>query len=721
MNKTWPDQNGFQLIRLTQYLAGLTIRQNEWGEIGKALISFFDADLVAFGKKDADGNIIVHDLTFPDPQPAPDPPFEKTSAGAVERLGPTTGLTIKEGIAETLQSGFFASRLLADPMALSITFLPFTQNNHVAGVMLVGYRKCETFPRDLLNLFMAIAGLVGTITSRLNMERELYNHRRHLESLVKERTAALTKTNAQLVTEAGLRRQADAALIESERRFQKMLGVVPDMIAILNPEMDILYSNWQGLAAVPENKRILNTKCYKTYQERDEICPACLATSVLETGKPIQEEIRLPDGTWVDMRTIPFLDKNNNVEMFMEWVRDITAQKQTEAKLRYLQKSESLGRMAGAVAHHFNNQLGVVMGNLELVLDDLPGEAVNRENLIAAMEAARKAADISLQMLSYLGQTAGQQTPIDLSAVCSQSLSFFQSATRKGTPVNADFPDAKIFVRADAVQIQQVLTNLLTNAQESVSDNQGAIGLGIRTVSQKDIPASNRFPLDWQPQDILYACLAVSDTGCGIPGKNIEKLFDPFFSTKFTGRGMGLAVTMGIVKNHGGCITVDSEPGSGSVFRVYLPLSMEKITFPLEPEKPAAVPARKVENGGTVLLIDDEEMIRKMAKTMLSRLGYKVLEAQDGVEAMAIFQQHQNDIVCVLSDLTMPRMNGWETLTALRQMGAGVPVIMASGYDRDTVMAGKHPELPQAFLNKPYSMAALKDALLKVMQVSKFG
>ncbi len=578
MDKAWPDQKGLQLIKLTQYLAGLTTRQNEWREVGKALVSFFDADLVAFGSQDPDKRITMHDWTFSDQQ------NEETYGESVETLKQTMGPEIKKAVAETLQSGFFTSRLFADPMAFSLIFLPVTRDTYVTGIMIVGYQKSETFPMDLLNLFIAISSLVGTITSRLNMERELSSHREHLESMVKERTAELTKTNEQLLKEAGLRRQADRALIESERRFQKMLGVVPDMISIQSPEFDILYSNWQGVAAVPENRRIINTKCYKTYRERDGICPDCRAKSVLESKEPIQEETRLPDGTWVDLRIIPFLDKNNHVEMFMEWVRDITEQKLAEAKILSLQKSESLGRMAGAVAHHFNNQLSVVMGNLELVLDDLPDDAENRENLFQAFEAGRKAAEVSLQMLGYLGHISGTQTAINLSDVCRQILAFLQSALPNGVTLNVDFPDSGPFVHADAGQIQQVLTNLFTNAQESLPDNQGIIGLIIHTVSQEDIPASNRFPLDWQPQDIPYACLEVSDTGCGISSEDIGKIVDPFFSTKFTGRGMGLSVTMGILKAHNGSITVYSEPESGTVFRVYLPVSTEKKTVEHEKE-----------------------------------------------------------------------------------------------------------------------------------------
>ncbi len=342
-----------------------------------------------------------------------------------------------------------------------------------------------------------------------------------------------------------------------------------------------------------------------------------------------------------------------------------------------------------------------------------PDDAEIRENLFRASEAGRKAAEVSRQMLRYLGHISGRQTTMNLSDVCRQSLTPLRSALTSGVTLNVDFPESGPFVHADAGQIQQVLTNLFTNAQESLPDDQGIIGLIIRTVSHEDISTSNRFPLDWQPRDIPYACLEISDTGRGISKEDIEKLFDPFYTTKFTGRGMGLPVTMGILKTHGGCITVENEPDPGSVFRVYLPVSTEKESVKHEKE---TKPKRNIENGGTVLLIEDEEGVRDMAKTMLTHLGYKVIEAQDGVEAVSLFQEHQNEIDCVLSDLTMPRMDGWETLTTLREKGADVPVILASGYDKDSVMAGDHPELPQAFLNKPYSIAALKDVLMEVIR-----
>ena len=196
----------------------------------------------------------------------------------------------------------------------------------------------------------------------------------------------------------------------------------------------------------------------------------------------------------------------------------------------------------------------------------------------------------------------------------------------------------------------------------------------------------------------------MADTGCGIADKDIEKLFDPFFTTKFTGRGLGLPVVLGIVRRAGGGITVESKPGQGSVFRVFLPV-ISRRSPPSLPEKAAKAP--EIEGGGTVLLIEDEEQVRNMAEVMLTRLGYTVLEARDGIEAVEIFRQHQDEIRCVLSDLTMPRMDGWETLAALRKISPDIPVILSSGYDEAQVMAGEHPERPQAFLGKPYGLKEL--------------
>jgi len=425
---------------------------------------------------------------------------------------------------------------------------------------------------------------------------------------------------------------------------------------------------------------------------------------------------------------ITILEPNDRLDFsgYLTIVQDITQKTQYEAerlayecRFQQIQKAESLGRMAGAIAHTFNNQLQAVIGNLEMAMAELPQDS---KTLTEALKAALSASEVSKQMLTYLGQTVGKHEPVDMSETCRKSLPLLQAAIPKGMTLKAEFPSLGPVIRADTDQIQQVLTNLITNAWESISDNRGTIGLTVKTVSHADIPASKRFPIDWRPKEIVYACLEVSDTGCGISNKDVEKLFDPFFTTKFTGRGLELSVVMGIVKAHGGGVTVESEPGRGSVFRVFLPVSTEEL--PCRRELPAipgalqtgkAEKLSKIEGGGAVLLIEDENQVRNMANIMLTRLGYTVLEAKDGVEAVEIFQQHQDDIRCVLSDLMMPCMDGWETLTALRKLSPDIPVILSSGYDETHVMAGEHPERPSAFLGKPYQLKVLRETIKRVL------
>jgi PAS domain S-box-containing protein len=399
---------------------------------------------------------------------------------------------------------------------------------------------------------------------------------------------------------------------------------------------------------------------------------------------------------------------------------DITERKQAEeenalleAKTRNLLKAESLGQMAGAIAHHFNNQLGVVMGNLEMAIEDLPVESKTRGFLVAAMQGARKAAEVSGLMLSYLGQKTGIREPMDLAETCRQSLALLQAAAPKGLALQVDLPSHGPVISANAGQIQQALDNLMTNAWEAVGAHQGAVHLTVTTVAQtEEIPAIHRFPLDWQRQDCAYACLAIADTGDGIATAEIDKLFDPFYSSKFTGRGLGLPVVLGIVKAHGGAVTVESSKGQGSTFRVFLPMSRRTDCQLTDAKTSASTP----EGGGTVLLVEDEEMMREMAVTMLMRLGFKVFTAQDGIEAVEVFAQHPDEVHVVLSDLSMPRMNGWETLAALRRIRPGIPVILASGHDELKVLAGDHSERPQVFLRKPYQKAELKDALARVLE-----
>jgi two-component system cell cycle sensor histidine kinase/response regulator CckA len=208
----------------------------------------------------------------------------------------------------------------------------------------------------------------------------------------------------------------------------------------------------------------------------------------------------------------------------------------------------------------------------------------------------------------------------------------------------------------------------------------------------------------------------VADAGGGLAAKDFDKLFDPFFSTKSIGRGLGLPVVHGIARSHDGVVTVESEPSRGSTFRIFIPVSARAL-----PQKPVLGPmspiSKRVRQGSTVLVAEDEPMVRKTLALVLRRSAFSVLEAADGIEAVELFRQHRDEICCVVCDLTMPRMNGWEVLTALRQLVPGIAVIMASGYSeaQAQAMADDHPERPQAFLHKPYEAKVLINTINQIL------
>ncbi len=527
------------------------------------------------------------------------------------------------------------------------------------------------------------------------------------------------------------RKLAEEAQRMSEIHLQTIVQTIPDLVWLKDSDGVFLDCNAMFERLYGAEKKDIIGKTDYDFVDRE------LADFFLEHDRKAMVAGNCSNEEWLtfaadgyrglfDTIKTPMCNADGKLIGVLGIARNITERKQAEdekAELevqnRQLQKAESLGRMAGAVAHHFNNQLQVVMGNLEMALDDQPLGVNSNESLVSAMQGARKAADVSRLMLTYLGQTPSKQEPTDLSEACRQSLTLLNAAAPKGMILNADFPSSGPVIRADTNQMHQILTNLINNAWEAISDNRGDIGLTVKTYSHADIPNSKRFPIDWQPQSIPYACLEVSDNGCGISNKDIDKIFDPFFTTKFTGRGLGLPVVMGIVKAHGGGISVESEPGLGSTFRIFLPISTEELPcLPAMPEAQLTGSAEKIsrtESGGTVLLIEDDKDVRKMAAMMLTHLRYKVLEAKDGVEAMEIFQQHQDKIRCVLSDLTMPRMDGWDTLAALRKLSPGIPVVLSSGYDEAQVMAGEHSELPNAFLGKPYQLKGLRETINRVL------
>ena len=315
----------------------------------------------------------------------------------------------------------------------------------------------------------------------------------------------------------------------------------------------------------------------------------------MEDFRNMVNPMQTKDGSlvWVSTSGIPLLNKDRTLRGYRGSDIDITDRKRAEdekeileSQNRQLQKSESLGRMAGSIAHHFNNKLGAVIGNLELALMELPKGANPQARITAAMKASCQAAEISGMMLTYLGQSLEKRELLDLSDACVKSLPILQAVMPRNVVLKKDLPAPGPVINTNTDYIEQVLTNLVTNAGEAIGTKSGTVSLRVKTVPPAQVSAAYRYPLDWQVQDTDYACLEVADTGCGIEDKDIETIFDPFFSTKFTGRGMGLAVVMGIAKIHNGGLTVESIPKQGSTFRVFFPLSEEAR---LQPQKHGVV------------------------------------------------------------------------------------------------------------------------------------
>ncbi len=399
--------------------------------------------------------------------------------------------------------------------------------------------------------------------------------------------------------------------------------------------------------------------------------------------------------------------------------RDITERKKEqqekemlEAQNRQLQKAESLGVMAGAIAHHFNNQLQSVMGNLELASDDHSIKKESVDNLVDALHSARKAADVSKMILSYLGQVHSKYEPLNLSDICRNYLPLLEASKSKEIGLVTDFENPGPVINSNLNQIQQIITNLINNSIEAGSLGNESIRMTVKTVLSQDISTVNRFPIEWLPDEKKYACIEVADSGSGIDEKDIEKIFDPFFSKKFAGRGLGLSVVLGIVRTHDGAVTVDSETGRGTVLRIFIPVTDNESALTSIDKASDEKPVKS----GTILLVDDEPAIIKIASASIKRSGFLFLSARDGVEAVEVFKRNHESIVCVLLDLNMPRMNGWDALTAMRQINPGIPVILSSGYDETHAMAGKHKELPQAFLSKPYDLKSLHETIQKVLK-----
>ena len=452
--------------------------------------------------------------------------------------------------------------------------------------------------------------------------------------------------------------------------------------------------------------------------DRDEV--ARVRKAHFAGGDPpehLQYRLRARNGAWVwvlESGQVTERDEDDRAVKAAGAILDVTdrihadaERDKLQAQLQQAQKMESLGVLAGGIAHDFNNMLTGMLGGAELALMDLGDDAVVREHLQHVRRTAQQASELCRQLLAYSGKGRFVVQPLDISHAIEEMQHLLEVSVSKKAVLRFDLPADLPRFEADVSQLRQIILNLVINASEALEEKSGIISIAAGAM-RCDAAYLDDLRLDEELSPGDYVWLEVSDTGAGMDAETRGKIFDPFFSTKFTGRGLGLAATLGIVRGHRGAIKVYSEPGRGTTFKVLFPVvDLEDAGAP--PERRSA--DRSWRGSGTILLVDDEETVRAVGRRMLERLGFEVRCARDGREGVEMFEQHADEIDLVLLDMTMPRLNGEEAFREIRRIRADVRVILMSGYNEQEAIGRFAGKGLAGFMQKPLSVDALRAEL----------
>jgi len=391
--------------------------------------------------------------------------------------------------------------------------------------------------------------------------------------------------------------------------------------------------------------------------------------------------------------------------------RDITEAKQRSRQIEHTQRLESLGILAGGIAHDFNNLLTAILGNATMAERKMDAGGDVRTHLARISETSQRAAELCKQMLAYSGKGHFIIKPVNLSEQIGEMMRLMEVSIGKHVNIRYTLNKALPMVDADPGQIQQVILNLITNANEAIGDQHGAISFitGVMHAKRKYLAATRTGePLPAGE----YVYFEVSDNGCGMDQATMEKIFDPFFTTKFTGRGLGMSAMLGIVRGHHGAILVDSKPGTGTTFKVLLPSSenTSQVKNKISTDSSGSDHAQ-----GTIMVVDDEEHIREVACLMLEDAGFDTIAASNGEEAVALYRQHPEKVDAVLLDMTMPKMDGKVCFSELLNINPEVKVILSSGYSAQEIdkQFADHP--PAGFIQKPYTPESLQQHVKQIL------
>jgi len=536
-----------------------------------------------------------------------------------------------------------------------------------------------------------------------------------LQRLEKKQLAALVaERTRELEHELAERKKAEEELKKSESEFRRLsqefnglLDAIPDSLMLLDRDLNILWANRAAAEGIGmAGDELAGRSCYTLWCKRTTPCEPCPVVQCFASGTPRDETVTRPDGRVWDIRTVPLLDEQGKVAKIIELKRDITEHRKLEKQYLHAQKMESIGTLAGGVAHDFNNILTVIVGLGQITLMKMTDNDPQRGNIKGILEAAERATHLTKELLLFSRKQESERRPVDLNDIVGRMEKFLHRIIGEDIALKQVPHGSLLPVLADGNQLEQVLMNLAVNARDAMPRGGEFILRTEQVVLDEAFVATHGYD-----QPGAYALLSVSDDGTGMDKATLQRIFEPFFTTKEVGKGtgLGLAVVYGIIKQHNGFITVYSEPGQGSTFSIYLPLTTAARQESREEE------GRPVAGGTeTILLAEDNDQVRDLVTSVLTEAGYAVIVAVDGVEAVRKFRENADSIQLLFFDLIMPRMNGKEAADAIHKLRPGVKTIFASGYSPDLVQQKTFLDDRSYLISKP---VAPRDLLKKVRDV----
>jgi two-component system cell cycle sensor histidine kinase/response regulator CckA len=502
---------------------------------------------------------------------------------------------------------------------------------------------------------------------------------------------------AALLSAALERRRTEDSLRASEARYRFLAENSPDLISLHDPSGRILYASPASLQMLGIRPELMTGAPHEGFLHPDDaekiVSETRRVASGEKTGFPLQYRMRRASGEYVEVESAatPIPGASGEDARVLRVTRDVSGRKRMEDRLRENQRLATVGMLAGGVAHEFNNLLAGIHGAVEMLSMVVGGSPQARAYLDVIQRMGNRAVEVTHQLLAYSRQGKYSPVPVPLRQVVEETLPAIRASFPAGIDVSLELEAKLPPAHADVAQMKQVVAGLCLNAVEAMPAG-GKIVVRVRREEGGD-----------------RIVLEVSDTGVGMDGETMARIFEPFFTTKSVGRGMGLAAIRGIVENHGGEIRAASRPGGGSTFTVLLPASVER-------RKSVRHAARTpVTGSGRILLADDEPDVRGVVRAMLESLGYSVIEARDGREAVELFRRHNEEIDLVLLDLVMPRLTGEAALEEIRRIDPSVRAVLASGYDE----SGRIREIVAGgfggFLQKPFRRQELGEKIEEVL------